>query len=105
MYLLTMAQGPSWVCRRMMTGILNLPKNLIETGKREIQEEAGYTSAKFVRQIGGFSFIYFYHQMKNNNTLARFRYLYFELQNGEQVPISKEENDKLITFWKKKDEV
>ncbi|HBG68845.1 TPA: hypothetical protein DDW64_01925 [Candidatus Nomurabacteria bacterium] len=43
--------------------------------------------------------------MKNNNTLARFRYLYFELQNGEQVPISKEENDKLITFWKKKDEV
>jgi len=89
----------------MVSGGIEKGEDLIETGKREIQEEAGYTSAKFVRQIGGFSFIYFYHQMKNNNTLARFRYLYFELQNGEQVPISKEENDKLITFWKKKDEV
>ena len=91
--------------RSMVSGGIEKGEDFIETGKREIREESGYTNTKFIRQVGGFSFVNFYHQMKKTNVLARFRYLYFELQNGEQIPISPEENAKHNVLWKKKNEV
>ncbi len=77
----------------------------IEAGKREIREESGYKNATFVRQIGGFSYMEFYHQIKKTNVRAKFRYLYYELQDGEQDAVDPDETKKHATFWKPKAEV
>jgi 8-oxo-dGTP pyrophosphatase MutT (NUDIX family)/phosphoglycolate phosphatase-like HAD superfamily hydrolase len=62
-----------------------------EAGIREIREESGYLHPRFVRQLGGFSYIEFFHQIKKKNIRPRFRYLYFELADGEREPIAAEE--------------
>ena len=77
----------------------------VAAGKREIREESGYTNAKFVREIGGLSYIEFFHQIKKTNVRAKFRYLYYELENGDQAPVSIKELGIHSTFWKKKNEV
>jgi len=76
-----------------------------DAGKREVLEETGYKNLRFIRQVGDIRYIEFYHQMKKTNIRARMRYLYFELENGEQGSISEEEQKKHAYFWKKKDEV
>ncbi|MBU6323229.1 leucine--tRNA ligase [Patescibacteria group bacterium] len=76
-----------------------------ETGIREIREESGYLHPAFVRQLGGISYIEFFHQQKKHNVRARFRYLYFELANGERESVSAEEDAKHETLWIPRDEV
>jgi leucyl-tRNA synthetase len=91
--------------RSLPSGGIEVGEDIVETGKREIVEETGYTGAKFVRQLGGFSYVHFYHQIKKSNMLARFRYLYFELKDGEQITVSAEEDAKHANVWKKKEDV
>ncbi len=91
--------------RTLISGGIEDGEDVVATGKREIEEESGYTNAKFVRHIGGFSFIEFYHQRKETNMRARFRYLYYELENGEQKPIPEAEAAQHVNVWKKPDEV
>lgn len=88
-----------------VSGGIEPGEDVVEAGKREILEESGYTNARFVRQVGGFSYMEFYHQIKKTNVRARFRYLYFELQDGARVPVAEDETKKHSTFWKPKDEV
>ncbi len=91
--------------RSMVSGGIEEGEDVVTAGKREIMEESGYVNVKFIRQIGSFSLINFYHQLKKVNTLARFQYLYFELQDDTLKPLSAEEDAKHIHEWKKKDEV
>ncbi len=91
--------------RSMVSGGIEAGEDPTEAGKREIAEESGYKNARFVKQIGGSSYIEFYHQVKKMNVRARFRYLYFELENGEQSPVAKEETELHTIFWKKAEEL
>ncbi len=91
--------------RGFISGGIEPGEEPVAAGIREIQEESGYVNPKFVRQVGGFSYIEFYHQIKKINVRARFRYLYFELQNGEQVPIAEEESNLHALLWKKPEEI
>ena len=91
--------------RAFVSGGIEPGEEPVDTGRREIEEETGYVNPKFVRQVGGFSFVEFYHQFKYSNTRARFRYLYFELKDGKQVPVSEHEQKLHSMLWKKPEEV
>lgn len=71
----------------------------IETGVREIAEETGYQSAKFVKKLGGTVHSRFYHVIKNQNRWGYFTGTYFELQNGEREEIAQEEKDIHEIVW------
>jgi ADP-ribose pyrophosphatase YjhB (NUDIX family) len=71
----------------------------IETGKREIAEETGYTSAKFVRALGGIVHAQFFHAVKNENRWAHFHPLYFKLENGEKNETSDKEQEIHDVHW------
>jgi leucyl-tRNA synthetase len=91
--------------KSFVSGGIEDGEDIVETGRREIREETGYTNPKFIRRVGMDSYSEFYHQVKKKNVRAYFRYLYFELENGEQVPVAQEETDRHSVIWKKKDEV
>ncbi len=91
--------------RSFISGGIEKDEDVVEAGKREVLEESGYKNIRFVRQVGGFSFIEFYHRIKKKNIRARFRYLYFELENGEQEKISDEEEKLHRLIWNPRDEV
>jgi len=91
--------------RTLISGGIEKGEDIVSAGKREIKEESGYMNPKFIKQLGGFSYIEFYHQRKQTNMRARFRYLYFELKDGEKISISEVENKQHRMVWKKPDEV
>ncbi len=91
--------------RTLISGGIEQDEDIVTASKREILEETGFINAKFIRQLGGFSYIEFYHQRKQTNMRARFRYLYFELENGDQGKISELEDNQHKIVWKKPDEV
>src|SRR6185295_12138954 len=63
-----------------------------ETAAREIREETGYQNVVIDKQLGGFEYIEFYHQIKKTNVRARFRYFLGHLKDGEMIDISPEES-------------
>lgn len=91
--------------RTLISGGIEGNEDVIDAGKREIREESGFLNAKFIRQLGGFSYIEFYHQRKQTNMRARFRYLYFELENGNKEKISETEEKQHATVWKKSEKI
>jgi leucyl-tRNA synthetase len=70
-----------------------------ETGKREIAEETGYTSAKFIRPLGGIVHAQFFHAVKNENRWAHFHGLYYELTDGAKKETSEVEQDIHDVHW------
>lgn len=68
-------------------------ENPVEAALREIEEETGYTSAKFIKQIGMKVHTQFFHEIKKENRFAHFTPLYFELQNSNIHDINQEEKD------------
>lgn len=88
-----------------VSGGIEKGEDVIQTGVREIYEESGYINPKFIKQLGGYSYIEFYHQVKKKNVRAKFRYLYFELTDGEQAEIAPEELEKHTILWKKESEL
>ena len=91
--------------KSFVSGGIESGEDPVQAGLREIKEESGYINARFVKQVGSSVYTEFYHQVKKTNVRARFRYLYFELENGEKVSVAEEENKIHEFFWKKKDEV
>jgi len=76
-----------------------------ETVVREIREETGYQNIELERQLGGFSYIEFYHQIKKTNVRARFRYYLGKLKDGEHREIAPEEAAQHEVIWKTRDEL
>ena len=91
--------------RTFVSGGIEPGEDIISAGVREIKEESGYVNPKFIKQLGGFSYIEFFHKRKKINRRARFRYLYYELQDGKKVDISEEESSQHKTVWKKPNEI
>jgi leucyl-tRNA synthetase len=91
--------------KTMISGGIELGEDVVSAGIREIKEESGYVNPKFIRQLGGFSYLEFYHKRKQENRRVRFSYLYFELQDGKKIDISEEEDNQHRIVWKKPEEV
>jgi leucyl-tRNA synthetase len=91
--------------RTLISGGIEPGEDIVSAGVREIKEESGYLNPKFIKQLGGFSYVEFYHKRKKENRRARFRYLYFELQDGEKIDVSEEEDNQHRIVWKKPEEV
>ncbi len=72
---------------------------------REIAEETGYTSAKFVRSLGPTVHAQFFQVVKGENRWAHFHGLYLELQNGDRNEITDTENAIHEVVWVSKNEV
>ncbi|MEK7077058.1 MAG: NUDIX domain-containing protein, partial [Patescibacteria group bacterium] len=85
--------------RGFVIGGVEGKENLIQAAKREIREETGYTKTKFIRELGGIVHAQFFHVLKNENRLAHFQGLYFELQGGERVGISEKEQAIHEVLW------
>ncbi len=71
----------------------------IVAGKREIEEETGYTNAEFVRQLGGKIHTKFFHTLKKYNRFAHFTPLLFELKSSEWHDIADSEKAIHEVVW------
>lgn len=67
-----------------------------EAARREIQEETGYTNVRLVRSLGR-THVEFYHEHKDENRIAEFHGLEFELVDDNRVESF--ESDKFDIIW------
>lgn len=77
----------------------------LQAAQREIVEETGFISAKFIKKLGGLVHSKFYHTIKKENRFAHFQGLYFELANDKQEPVSEKEQAIQEVKWFSKEEV
>lgn len=91
--------------RGFVIGGIEAGEHAIATAQREIVEETGYTSAKFVRKLGGVVHAQFYQMVKNENRFAHFQGLLFELTDGNRIETTQEEKDIQDLHWVSKNEV
>ena len=91
--------------RGFIVGGIEEGEDVAATGLREIREETGYTSAKFVRAIDGVVHSQFFQPVKQLNRFAHFHGAYFELENGDQVDTAQEEKDLHDVVWVSQEEV
>ncbi len=88
--------------RGFVVGGVEKSEDAAETGQREILEETGYKNAKFISKVGGVFHSTFYHVHKKVNRWGMFQGLYYELENGENVGMSKEDTKLHEIHWVKK---
>ncbi len=77
----------------------------VTAGLREITEETGYTSAKFIKRLGGELHNQFFASHKGENRWAVITPLYFELQNSQQINISDDEKNTHDVVWVERNKV
>jgi ADP-ribose pyrophosphatase YjhB (NUDIX family) len=75
------------------------------TALREIAEETGYTSAQFVRSLGGTVHAQYYQLNKQENRWAHFEGFLFQLKNGDKKEVAQEEKDIQDAHWISKNDV
>jgi leucyl-tRNA synthetase len=76
-----------------------------EAGKREILEETGYKNARFIRELGQTINVQFYHVNKGENRHARFKGMFYELENGDRDAVSEAEQQICDLHWVSREEV
>ncbi|MBT4850368.1 class I tRNA ligase family protein [Candidatus Parcubacteria bacterium] len=89
----------------LIVGGIKDGEDAVEAAKREIEEETGYASAKFVKELGGKIHAQFYQTLKKENRRAHFHGLYFELEDDKNVGISEKEQAIHDVKWIDKDQV
>ncbi|MEK7641588.1 MAG: class I tRNA ligase family protein [Patescibacteria group bacterium] len=101
-YLMSFYKANDW--KGFIVGGLEGDETPASAGAREIHEETGYTSARFVRNIGKLH-SKFYHQVKSVNRFAHFEIAYFELTDGKRDEVSEEEKKLHDVVWLSPQEV
>lgn len=91
--------------RGFVIGGIEDGEDAVATAQREIAEETGYTSAQFVRKLGGTVHAQYYQLNKNENRWAHFEGFLFELKNGDRNEIAQEEKDIQDIHWINKNDV
>jgi leucyl-tRNA synthetase len=100
--------GASWSVsdwRGFLIGGFEGGETAVEAGLREITEETGYKNVKFVRELGGKIVSKFYQKAKNQNRVAYFEPLLFELENEEAIDTEDHEKGLNDFKWLTKEEM
>ena len=71
----------------------------IETARREVREETGYTDLEFKRILGGPTETHHFAKHKDVNRIAYATAVYFELKSGVRVPIAEGEDKDDEVLW------
>ncbi|HTK33301.1 MAG TPA: alpha/beta fold hydrolase [Candidatus Paceibacterota bacterium] len=95
-YLMSFYKKNGW--KGFIVGGLEGDETAALAGAREIQEETGYSSAVFVKDIGKVH-SQFYHEVKKVNRFAHFEVAYFELKNSDCQDTSEEEKQLHDVVW------
>ena len=95
-YLMSFYKANGW--KGFVVGGIEKGETVATSGVREIKEETGYSSARFVRSVGRIH-SKFYHAVKNVNRFAHFEVAFFELQSDERAETSQTEKDLHDVVW------
>ncbi|MHB8710457.1 MAG: class I tRNA ligase family protein [Minisyncoccota bacterium] len=87
-----------------VSGGIEEGEDIVESAKREIAEETGYTDVRFIRKLGGDAQAEFYAAHKGVNRIARNSMLLFELGSDVCVPVAPEEIAQYDPIWLTADE-
>ncbi len=101
-YLMSFYKKNGW--KGFIVGGIENNESLAVSGVREIREESGYKSARFIRSVGKLH-SKFFHVVKNVNRYAHFDIGYFELTNGDREDMKQEEKDLHDVMWLSPEEV
>jgi len=74
-------------------------ESVVEAAKREVLEETGYKNIKYIRTLGGTVKSEFFATHKDENRVAYFDVVHFELSGNEMNPVSDEEKEKHELVW------
>lgn len=74
-------------------------EDIVESARREVLEETGYKNLKFIRILGGTVKSEFFAAHKDENRIAYFNVIHFELENEEKNDIVSEELEKHEPIW------
>lgn len=106
-------QSPARNLNYFVCGGIDSGEDVAEAGRREIEEETGYASAEFVKQLGGIIHSRFYQSIKKYNREAHFRPLLYKLKDDTRHDIDEREKalheavwidaDKISTFLNRDD--
>jgi 8-oxo-dGTP pyrophosphatase MutT (NUDIX family) len=86
-------------------GGIDRGEDALTAGRREILEETGFTTPRFVKKLGDIIHSAYFATHKDENRLARVQGLYFELENGEQDDIAPHEMADVEIVWLTKEEM
>ncbi|MFA6158841.1 MAG: class I tRNA ligase family protein [Candidatus Paceibacterota bacterium] len=101
-YLCSKWKSNDW--QGFITGGVEDGESVALAAEREIAEETGYKSAKYVRTCGRLH-SQFYHGVKGVNRFAHFDVVYLELQDGDVAEMAQEEKDLHDVHWVSRSDV
>jgi leucyl-tRNA synthetase len=84
----------------LVTGGIEEGEDIAEAAKREVLAETGYKNLQLVKDPDFAIHSLFYHRKKLQNRWARFRYILFELENEEKMPVEEKEAALHEVVWK-----
>ncbi|MEI7513101.1 MAG: class I tRNA ligase family protein [bacterium] len=102
-YLILNWKDHNW--NTFISGGVENEEDLIESAKREVEEETGYFNLKFIKEIGSPFKVKFYAPHKNQNREDIQQGLYFELIDNEQKEVNEDEKTKHSFGWVEKSNI